>query len=440
MYSGHSIREAGGRKTNRRNAFALVALIILLLSMLVLLPEDDDYEPGLPVIDIDTENGASIDSKTEYVSCKVSVTNTDVEYLIDSAPCDIRGRGNTTWNQPSWWTCPKKSYRLSFDDPIDLFGNGSATDWTLIANYFDQSLCRNLFAYAVADTIDAPYTTSAQCAVVYLNGTYQGVYLVCEQVEIGPDRVGETDKDYSVPESSGYLLEQFINNWDGKEGEQGTDYLTVDGMNFSISGTNNPTWTQANFDYIDQYMQDTWNAISSGTWSEVERYVDTVSFARTYVVQELFHNRDIPGASVYMYKEPSGKLVSGPVWDFDNSSGNGTGLDNMDPDTLWAGEVNRWYKTLLGYDQFRTLVGEVLEQEHDSIVDAVNNQTDYVFQYRSDFEENFEKWPILGAMVGSNPLQFLVLDDWKEHVEYLRDWLFESLSYMESVYCRARIR
>lgn len=411
----------------------IATLLILVVASYLAFDSESDYEPSLPVMTIDTEDGAAVESKEVFTDCTITVSNTESEYALDDESGEIRGRGNTSWNQPSWWTMPKKSYRISFDDPVDLFGNGSATDWTLIANYIDQSLSRNLFAYAIADEIDAPYTTSTQCVVLYLNGIYQGVYLVCEQVEIGPDRVGEIEKDYSSVEGSGYMVEQFISNWD--DPVEGVDYFTVDGMKFHPSGLRNDTWTEENFDYISGYVDSCWSAICSGNWSRVTGLIDADSFARTYIVQELFHNRDVAGASIFMYKQPYGKLVSGPVWDFDNSSGNGTGLKEKDPDQLWAADMNLWYSKLLGYDEFRGIVGSILEERHDGIVDRIDSEFAYVMRYSDDFKQNFAKWPITGALVGSNPLEFLAMDTWHEHVEYLCDWLKASLDHLMDVYC-----
>lgn len=58
---------------------------------------------------------------------------------------------------------------------------------TLIANYCDPSLIRNYLAYTVGAGLEniRETTTLVQFVDVYLNGRYDGVYLICEQNETG---------------------------------------------------------------------------------------------------------------------------------------------------------------------------------------------------------------------------------------------------------------
>lgn len=139
----------------------------------------------LPVMVINTLNSVPILDKENYVNCNVSVFNADEDYCFMRISADIRGRGNSSW------TMPKKPYKLKFDAKVDLFGNGSAKTWTLIANYNDPSLIRNYLAYssgAVFESIKET-TTKVQFVELYLNDEYEGVYLICEQNEVGSTRV-----------------------------------------------------------------------------------------------------------------------------------------------------------------------------------------------------------------------------------------------------------
>lgn len=192
---------------NHRHFYVLMAVValVLLCGFIIAYDDGNDFNPTLPVVSIETEDGDPIVSKDTYLDCSVTVSNSLDIYNFSDAPAEIRGRGNSTWDVPSYWYMPKKPYRLSFDAPVDLFGNGSATDWTLIANYTDQSLSRDLYAYSIGDCIGSSFTTSTQCVNLYLNGTYQGLYLVCEQIEIGDGRV-EIESDYRYTDT-GYLVE-----------------------------------------------------------------------------------------------------------------------------------------------------------------------------------------------------------------------------------------
>lgn len=70
----------------------------------------------LPVIEINTDGSAPINSKYDYVSCNVSVSNTLYEYTFESIRAKNRGRGNTTWDKT------KNPFKLKFENKINLFG------------------------------------------------------------------------------------------------------------------------------------------------------------------------------------------------------------------------------------------------------------------------------------------------------------------------------
>jgi hypothetical protein len=82
---------------------------------------------GLPVIKIDTQGGAVIDSKETYVKTNIKIVDPNNEaYSFEHTGYkdEIRGRGNTTW------TYPKKPYRLKFDKKTALFGYEAAKSWS----------------------------------------------------------------------------------------------------------------------------------------------------------------------------------------------------------------------------------------------------------------------------------------------------------------------
>lgn len=131
-------------------------------------------------------------------------------------------------------------------------------------------------------------------------------------------------------------------------------------------------------------------------------------------------------------------MHSGPIWDYDNSSGNTSNLAAKDPHRLWAATRNNWYAGLPEYPEFRQLVGDELERCEGIIRETIDDRVDYVAEHGYDFKHNFlDKWSILGSRVCSNPAEFMVLTEWMEHVQYLRNWLFASLDASIDTYCEA---
>lgn len=96
----------------------------------------------------------------------------------------IKGRGNSTWT--AW---PKKPYNIKLSQEANLLNMGSAQEWVLLAEYTDISCMKNKIAYEVAQTVGLTYTPDCDWIDLYINGKYAGLYLLCERIDIHPERV-----------------------------------------------------------------------------------------------------------------------------------------------------------------------------------------------------------------------------------------------------------
>ena len=373
----------------------------------------------LPVITIKTENSEPILSKESYLNCVVEVLNSN--HPISSEEAKIRGRGNTSWDSP------KKPYRLKFENEIDLFGNGSARTWTLIANYTDLSLIRNYLAYSVASIFDSQgYTTDMQFVEFYVNNEYLGVYLVCEQIEVHPNRI---NIDSSDEIDTGYLIE-LDSRRDGKGFYLNDEYYVI-----KSPDTDDGLFTDEHTTFIKGYLEACLEALANDDYKRIEELIDTRSFAQAYIVFELFKCVDVGYASFYMHKDTGGKLRCGPVWDFDRSLGiTGHNKDAEDYASLWAKNENAWFNMLLSHSEFTSLVVNEIENNYQQIQDKLDSCYSYVYANEVSFLRNFEKWNILGTYVWPNSGETGNLKSWKEQVEYTRQYLLNSLSYLKSIY------
>lgn len=376
---------------------------------------------GFPVISIDTEESKPILSKEEYITCVVDVGNTKEEYLVNEATGKIKGRGNSTWD------APKKPYKLKFDEPVDLFGNGEARTWTLIANYTDLSLIRNYLACSIASIFDTQqFTSKTQFVDLYLNGEYLGVYLVCEQNEVGSNRVDITE---SGELDTGYLLEL-----DARLEGEGF-YINEDFYSVKSPDTDGRLFTEEHREFIKSYLEECMSAVSGNNYELIESLIDTKSFAQAYIVFELFNSVDVGYASFYVYKDAGGKLTCGPIWDFDRSLGiTGHHHEAEDFAVLWAKEKNAWFNKLLNHDEFVKLVSNQITEYNDKIIGKMNECYDFVYENQSSFLRNFEKWKILGTYVWPNSGPTEKLKTWEAQVEFTREYLNSSLNYLWWIY------
>lgn len=146
-------------------------------------------ELSMPIVSIDTL-GNSVTSKESYTDAKETIYDENGNIDMNNSDISIRLRGNITLN------VAKKSYRFKFpkkENPLEL-GDGAAKSWNLVANYFDTSLMRNMTAYHLGDMLDGmPYSANSRSVEVYVNGSYQGVYLLTEAVNVAKSRINITE-------------------------------------------------------------------------------------------------------------------------------------------------------------------------------------------------------------------------------------------------------
>ncbi|MBQ8162772.1 MAG: CotH kinase family protein [Clostridia bacterium] len=376
---------------------------------------DDDV---FPVVTIHTKGGAGIVSKDQYIDCTIGIGNTSEEYSLERAEGKIRGRGNSTWDYP------KKPFKIKFDEATDLFGNGEAREWTLIANYIDLSLVRNYLALTVASKFDAiDWTSSATFVDVYLNGEYLGVYMLCEQIEVAENKIN-IDTSYENIDT-GYLIE--------RDGRADGNAFFVGGESYVLKTPDSDdvdSYKAAHKEFIQSYMQSCLDALQGDDYSKVEELMDTESFAQAYIVFEVFKCVDVGYASFFMHKDAGGKLTCGPVWDFDRCMGvigNSTGaqLDN-----LWAKSENIWFRNLLNHEEFVELVASTLEEYAPIMNETLDQCYAYISENESGFRRNFVRWKLIGTNVWPNPSHIWRLSTWQAQVEYTKTYFEDSLAFL----------
>lgn len=369
----------------------------------------------IPVITIDTNN-VEVVTKDKYIPMNLSISNTEDEYLLSNVEGKIKGRGNSTWGMP------KKPYKIKFNEKQNLFGGGKAKTWTLIANYCDKSLLRNYLAYELSSMCSGiEYTTNHVIVEVVVNSEYQGVYLLCDQMEVGKTRVN-IEKDSSEIDT-GYLIE--LDNRAPEEGTVDIDYFYSYNIPYAIKSpeTDSEYYSTAQLRFIREYLNNSMDAIISKKMVRIEKYIDINSFVDTYIVQELFKNCDVGYSSFYLYKEKNGVLKAGPLWDFDISSGNCDYSDSDTPYYYRTRNVNLWYQKLMEVSEFYELVKNRYKELQPAIEKIILECNNILANYKNAFERNFEKWPILGIYVWPNTQEIVNCKTVESQIYYLSNWL-----------------
>jgi hypothetical protein len=132
----------------------------------------------LPEIKILCEGELGTD---EMIECTIEVDCKDKSECVDSIKAKIKIRGGGAGVS----SYPKKGYRLKLSQEISLLGMKKEDDWNLYALYLDFSRIRIKFASDLWGSLKPSNPTAksadSEFVSVYLNGEYQGLYLLSER-------------------------------------------------------------------------------------------------------------------------------------------------------------------------------------------------------------------------------------------------------------------
>ena len=267
--------------------------------------DDSQLRPltNLPTVSIHTLDGIIPYDKEHNITAQITILSPDGPQHLLSEPGTIRERGNYSR------TFPKKPYRFKFDTKQHVLdAPAKAKKWTLINNYGDKTLMRNLLAFDLSRRMGMPYTPYGRAVDVLLNGEYKGCYQLCDQVGVHKQRVSITEmtrEDVSGEAlTGGYFFEI-----DAYADQEKSMFYSSGGNPVTIKSPDEDSITTVQFNYLKNYF----NRMES-SW---KNYLDLNTFLRHFLVGELSGNTDTYW-SVFMYKERGDAMVyTGPVWDFD---------------------------------------------------------------------------------------------------------------------------
>lgn len=387
-------------------------------------PEEPSLEPETPpvmivpsgemaVIEIVTEGNAPIVSKEEYLSAEVTVKHGDE--VVENIACNIRGRGNS-----SWYNAEKKSYRLKFEEKTSLLGRAKDKSWALVANYFDKTLLRNELAFNMSRMSSLLYTPATDYVEVYLNGSYEGVYVLCDHLKTGSHRV---DADY--------LMEIDV------RAEEEDIKLNVAhlGQPVVVNDPDDISYDSGEYLYISQFM----NSVDALLYSDIfssatigyRTVIDVDSFVDWYLINEIAKNNDaVLYTSCYMNHSEGGLLCMGPVWDFDIAFGNVNYNDNDKPEGLWIAGAS-WYQRLLTDPYFLEKVKErfmFYYEKKDELLKFIDDSAAYLKPY---VDKNEERWHTMNQLLWAN---CEVFETYEEYVASLKNWLTVRFDWMKTNY------
>lgn len=368
----------------------------------------------IPTMHIDTFSGSM-----EYIHEKKGNQESAVMrvYDMNGSLCNsanieaINGRGNSTWQ---WYD--KKPYSIHFASDIDLLGMGLAKEWILLANATDKSNVRNKAVYDFASEFGLKYSPDSEWVDLYLNGAYAGLYLLCERNEIYENRVEISGDNVSLVSLE---LESRLQN-------RKLAYIeTTSGQSLRIHSPSN-----VNADSLI-YISNSWqsvenailseNGVDSVTGKHWQELIDVESWARKYLIEEVFGNIDAGFLSQYFYMDKNGKAYAGPVWDYDHSLGSNDHWELENSNILLINEYTKnnrlWFYTLSQKKEFCDCVISIYQSEFIPLIE-------------DSFLKNIDGYEYhLSKSANMNSIRWFGNQNWMEDVGELISYIKERLDF-----------
>jgi hypothetical protein len=326
---------------------------------------------------------------------------------------------------------PKKQYGLELRDrrgdgrDVGLLGMAADDDWVLSANYSDKTLMRNALAYRTARTLFARYAPHTRYVELVLNRRYRGVYVLTQKIELGKGRV-EAEDGWMLELVFGYQA-RGERHFESPRTGRPLIYTDPDDPGRRHAGAirrDVVRFERALYRKRFRHPQRGWRA-----------RLDPGAAIDYVLLQELFDNQDAFHASTYFHRPPGGRIVLGPLWDFDIAMGNTT-LDRFRTPPGWhLGRRpyverlyrDRWFVRGMAA-RWREVRAFGLRRRLRAMIASDARRL------RGAQARNFRRWPILGRYVWPNPVDPRTgryRPTWRAEVAYLRGWLDARIAWID---------
>jgi hypothetical protein len=424
-------------------------------------------DTGLPIVRVYTATSIDAIDKDNYVTGTITITTSDGLTTLYQGPMKTRGRGNATW-----YSYPKKGYRIKLDSKASLLGMPADKDWVLIANYADRSLIRYYAALELGKRINSAtgspvWVPRMEYCELYWNDEYRGNYLFGEHVKVSKNRVNiysapipqETSPGSGVYTTNADLTGGYLMEIDAETVDPAKDVFfrtTLMQLPYVFKTPNGIVPPNADFDthplqiaWITTFINLAEKAAYAASYMDpikgYANYFDVDSVINWFLVNEIYKNQDAKftgwdGSSVYWFKDTdtpdltaprvtqNKKIFMGPIWDFDYGAGNFEDSNAKNSTGWWVYNANL-IKRFMGDSSFKAKIKARWNALKTTQIDTIIPFIDATAaKLQLSQQENFKRWPILTSYVWPSPEE---RKSYSAYVNSLKKWLTARITWMD---------
>lgn len=357
---------------------------------------------------------------------------------------------------------PKKQYGVELRDSlgnsvnVPLLGMPSESDWVLNASFTDKTFLRNVLAFKIGNDMGRYASRTRFCEVV-INGEYMGLFILEEKVKRDKGRVNikklENTDISGDALTGGYIMK--IDRIDPGDKYFNSVFPSVypktpsqpSPITYVHVYPNAENILPVQEDYIKNYLTQFETSLSKNTYRDpflgYYDFVDMDALVDYSLVSEFVKTVDAYRLSAYMYKNrdsEGGKLVFGPMWDYDISFGladyadawlsSGWEADINPYEGIWSSPF--WVKKIFNDPVFKNKFAKRWSELKSSVFNVstlISYMDKTILEIREARIRNFIKWPILGVYQWP---EYYVAQTYEDEVLYLKGWIIRRYSWIDA--------
>jgi subtilisin-like proprotein convertase family protein len=419
----------------------------------------------LPIVVINTKNQFISRENSSLVDFGIIYNGSGKENKLSDSKNHYNGKAFLKYRGQSSMMFPKKSYSVTTvndageDLNVPLLGMPTEHKWILYASFNDKTLLRNVFSYNLYGSF-GHYSIRSKYVELIVDGDYRGTYVLMERIKRDRNRVRIKKLSPEDVEgdalTGGYIfsidkIDKDSEGWYSKYPSNTNNNAAF----FQYIYPNPGKMPQVQKDYLRNYIMGFEDVLQSSGWLDPEmgykRFIEMNSFHDNFIINELSRDIDAYRVSTYFYKDrdsEGGKIVNGPVWDFDMAWFNANfgggdkvvgwqyqfGYEWREPnpgDSTYV--VPFWWRKFMQDPEFvdrlwcryHTLRRNQLTLEN--LYSQIDQMTEEITQART---RNFDYWPIMGKWVYSNISP--VAQTYEQEVNQMKNWIKGRLTWMDN--------
>lgn len=279
---------------------------------------------------------------------------------------------------------PKHAYELDFSEEVAWFDLPADDDWILNANYIDKTFLRHVLAYNLFRAM-APANRAARSVYtrVFLNGNYQGLYVLMQKLD--PSSLGllKTDRDAVIFKEPPVFQPELA------------DFRPQYADNFYQQTY--PDHEQSDRAYLmDSLRQFLFRTPDADFRRELALWFDLDNILDWHLLLLLTNNSDGLLKNFYLYRIGGGEPFRIAPWDYDHGLGR-DGDNEYNFDRFIDMEKSLLFRRLLSQSWYRTALISRWDQHQRSAVlslPGLNLRIQALLrQLEQPVAENFRRWP-----------------------------------------------